>query len=423
MMGDSIDQTHLASVAAALADALAVPPPQPAHADHTPSSPRWDGQSLSSGHLGVTLLHALRARDGSAGWERPARWFAAAVREPIAAAGGAGLWHGAPALAFTLRAARLPGSEPLLAHLDAVVAAMVTRQIEAAERRIAARQRPEPGEYDLVRGLTGLGVHLLTGDPASPHLRAVLSYLVDLTVPVPADDEPSSDVPGWWTRYIPHGKTARDYGEGHSDNGMAHGITGPLAFLALAHRAGITVPGQRAAITAIWSWLERWQQFGTAGPWWPERVTFGEYSTGHVHQTGPARPSWCYGTPGITRSLQLGARVLNDRSRQVFAEHALLACVSDPVQMGWLNDPALCHGWAGTLATVAATAADATTADLTEQLPRLTEHLLHALDTTPRQRPGLLDGTAGPALVLHSLSTGGLTDWTNSLLITGGVAP
>jgi hypothetical protein len=239
----SAAETRAAATARTLADMLAVPPPHPGHAGHGPDSPRWDGQSLSSGHLGVAMLHALLARDGSSTRDRALDWFMAALREPIAAAGGAGLWHGAPAVAFALRTAGLRGSEPLLDRLDTAIAGMVTRQVSAAQERITARRRPDPGEFDLVRGLTGLGVYLLARDPQSPHLQAVLSYLVRLTAPVPVADAAASSVPGWWTGHLPDGKPEGDYHDGHSDQGMAHGIAGPLAITT----PPVRTPGGRSA--------------------------------------------------------------------------------------------------------------------------------------------------------------------------------
>lgn len=49
---------------------------------------------------------------------------------------------------------------------------------------------------------------------------------------------------------------------------------------------------------------------------------------------------------------------------------ALAWCVADPVQLDRIIDPALCHGWAGVLATVWCAAADARSPDLRGHLPR-----------------------------------------------------
>lgn len=406
-------------IAARLADALAVPPPHPADADYDPDSPRWDGQSLSCGHAGIAVLHGIRAHDGHSGWAPAADWLAAAVEESVAGAGGAGLWHGAPALAFALRTAAPPGAaHRLLRQLDAAVTTMATRQVEEADARMAAGCRPSPGEFDLVRGLTGLGVYLLRRDPIGPHLRNVLGYLVRLTAPIPADDTAGTGVPGWWTSRLPEGRRSADFTDGHSDQGMAHGITGPLALLSLASRAGATVPGQTEAIMTIRDWLERWERIGEAGPWWPERITLTDLHNDQPHQDGPARPSWCYGTPGIARALQLAALALHDADRQHKAEKALLACVTDHTQLARLDNLTLCHGWSGLIATVWTAAADASIPALGWQLPRLIAGLLDMGLPLP-DRPGLIDGTAGVALVLHSIADGTLAPWTSCLLLTG----
>ncbi|MFB9965113.1 lanthionine synthetase C family protein [Sinosporangium siamense] len=341
-----VDQQAAGVLAPRLADALAVPPPQSADAGEGPDSPRWDGQSLSCGHSGIALLHGIRALDGHGPWTRAAEWFIAAVREPIAGAGGAGLWHGAPALAFALHTAVRPGdADQHLNRLDVVISAMTDRQIKRADERMAEGRRPSPGEFDLVRGLTGLGVYFLRRDPTGPHLREVLGYLVRLTAPIPAEDSAGTCTPGWWTGHLPEGRPAIDFAHGHSDQGMAHGIAGPLALLSLTFHAGIIVPGQAKVIMTIRDWLEHWQQTGEAGPWWPERLTLADLDHAQPHQKGPARPSWCYGTPGITRALQLAALALGDAERQYRAEQALLACISDRSQLSQLGNLALCHGW------------------------------------------------------------------------------
>ncbi|MGH8910153.1 MAG: lanthionine synthetase LanC family protein [Egibacteraceae bacterium] len=54
-----------------------------------------------------------------------------------------------------------------------------------------------------------------------------------------------------------------------------------------------------------------------------------EWTTHSVQQPGPQRPSWCYGTPGLTRAQQLAALALGDRQRQRQAENALAGCITD----------------------------------------------------------------------------------------------
>lgn len=413
---------RLADVRAAadrLAAALATPPPPDPDAGYGPDSCRWDGQSLAHGAAGIAVLHGVRALDQAAGWEPAQAWLTAALREDVAAGGGVGLWHGAPALAFALHTATpADQSRELLQELDAAVLSIVDRRLEAAGRRLDARLRPLPQEFDLVRGLAGIGAYLLRRHPDGLHLRDVLAYLVCLTQPVPARDPAGADAPGWWTPHLPDGRPAAWYADGHADQGVAHGICGPLALLALAFQAGVVVDGHVEAMETISAWLMRWRQDDPVGSWWPERVTLRELRRGRSRHRGPARPSWCYGTPGVARALQLAAHALDQPQQALTAEQALIDCVSDPAQLQRLDTVGLCHGWAGLLATVHAASLDARTSALQEALPSLVDAFLHRLAVDPTQPPGLIDGSAGAALVLHSLAIPhSHRGWQTSLLI------
>lgn len=407
-----------AAMADELAAALTAPPLVDYGDDYSPSSPRWRDQSLSKGAAGVAILHGLRAHHSLAD-EKPVRaWLARATRDDLTAGPGAGLWFGAPALAFALHLAA-PGAYPsAMASLDAGVAQLVQTRLQTAHARIDAGQRPSQYEFDLTRGLTGLGAYLLHRGPGGDLVRQVVSYLVRLTEPVDVTDEAGASAPGWWT----HDSSAHErdpaFAAGEANFGMAHGCSGPLALLALAMRAGVVVEGQAAAIARICRWLEDWRQEAPAGPWWPERITVNELRTGRTNQGGPLRPSWCYGTPGLARAQQLAALALCDRVRQRAAEDALALCLADPVQLARISDPALCHGWAGLLATAWHAADDAVTPAIAAHLPHLLDTLLaHTRDTPPEPLPGLVEGRAGIALTLHTLSTGTHSDWTACLLI------
>jgi len=150
----------------------------------------------------------------------------------------------------------------------------------------------------------------------------------------------------------PPGRPPGRFRGGHADLGMAHGISGPLALLALAMRNGITVSGHADAIGRICQWLDSWRQDGPAGPWWPERVTSAETQAGELTRREPGRPSWCYGTPGIARA----PAARRDRAEPIrdaggSPNTPLAACLSDPAQASLIRDPSVCHGWAGVAAT------------------------------------------------------------------------
>jgi class I lanthipeptide synthase len=264
------------------------------------------GQSLADGAAGVAMLH-LETGDWSAAREA----LRDATAGGLSIAAGASLFYGAPALAFVLAATEHPGLSQARA-ITACGTATVTRgRLDAAHRRIDRQEQPHYAEYDLIRGLTGLGVALRRiGD--HDLLRQVLDYLVRLT-------EPLGPLPGWWCRNAPERVERCPLG-GHANSGMAHGITGPLALLALTVRDGIIVDGHITAIERICEWLDRWQQHTHGSTWWPQTVTLTDLHRSSPAQQSPLRPSWCYGTPGIARALQLVGHALGDTARQRLAE-------------------------------------------------------------------------------------------------------
>lgn len=416
-MFDTAGRQAALAVAGELADALAAPPDVDYGDDYRPDSPRWRDQSLSKGAAGVAVLHGLRAPDDHGPAGPLHAWLTRATRDQLSAGPGAGLWFGAPALAFALHTAAPGRYLGTAGRLDTAVADLTRARLAAAAQRMDVGQRPPLYEFDVVRGLTGLGAHLLRADPGGALVRDVLRYLVRLTEPVRSDDPAGPRAPGWWTNQIPALETDLAYAGGQADFGAAHGISGPLALLALAMREGVTVDGHHDAIAAVCTWLDDWRQQAPAGAWWPERITVDELHDGRPHRAGPARPSWCYGTPGLARAQQLAALATGDTARQHTAEGALAACLADPVQLARITDPALCHGWAGLTVTALHAAADAATPAIADRLPHLLGRLLaHARDTTA-ERPGLIEGSAGVALTLHSLAAGSTGPWPTCLLI------
>jgi lantibiotic biosynthesis protein len=401
------------AVASDLSTALAVPPPL----DRCDGdSPHWRHQSLSKGAAGAAILHAVRAQAGQGGDERVHAWLTRAVVEDLSVGPGAGLWFGAPAVAFAVATSAPQRYRQAMTRLGTAVADLVQARLHAALARVAAAARPSLSEFDLVHGLTGLGAYLLHRAPDGDLVRRVLGYLVRLTEPVPAHDDAGPCAPGWWTNDAPFGQP--EVRGGHADLGMAHGISGPLALLALAMRRGVTVAGHAEAIDRICHWLDTWRQQAPAGPWWPERISLADLRAGRPSQRGPARPSWCYGTPGLARAQQLSALARGDHARQAAAEQALAACVADPAQLARVIDPHLCHGWAGLTATVWYAAADAATTDLDAHLPLLLCALIdHADQDITRTLPGLIEGRAGVALTLHTVAAATPSGWPACLLI------
>ena len=342
-----------------------------------------------------------------------------AVTGQVSATDTSGLYLGAPAITFILDAAASGATDryqDALADVDKHVIALAHHRAETALARIRAGELPGFREYDVFFGLSGIGALLMRRAPGSSAMERVLDYLVTLTRPQLVDGDV---LPGWWVGHDPHRRFSASYRGGHGNFGMAHGICGPLALLSQAMRRAITVDGQHDAIITICEWLESWRQDVEAGPWWPEWITLPELRTGLSSQPGPARPSWCYGTPGIARAGQLASIATGDAHRQQMYEEALVRCLDDPAQQARITDGGLCHGWAGLYQTVWRSAEHAETPALAEHLPRLATHLGQHASHGPAANRGFLDGTAGTALALHTAAhnTAPNSGWDACLLI------
>ncbi|MEU8082567.1 lanthionine synthetase LanC family protein [Micromonospora sp. NPDC049101] len=139
-------------------------------------------------------------------------------------------------------------------------------------------------------------------------------------------------------------------------------------------------------------------------------MTLDDLDRGDPSQRGPLRPSWCYGTPGLTRAQQLTALALGDTTRQRLAESAIVACLNDPTQIGQLADRSLCHGTAGLLTTARRIAVDALTPIPLAPLQRLHQQAPGAAG----EPAGFLDGTSGAALATFETTE---TSWDACLLL------
>ncbi|MFI1013046.1 lanthionine synthetase C family protein [Streptomyces sp. NPDC020965] len=399
-----------ALLADTFAQRLAAPAPPPADQS-------WAAQALATGAAGTALLHVERARTGQGTWQQAHAWIKTAVGTDISAAITSGLYLGAPAVAFMLHCAvtdDAPRYQNSLSALDRHVTNLAHRKADAAKARMRGGRPTNFHEYDIFSGLTGIGAYLLRRSPSSSAMERVLGYLVRLVLPIRHIEH--GVLPGWWVDHQPDLSPA-DVSAGHANFGTAHGVTGPLLLLARALRQGVRVDGQEEAIDTILHWLDTWRQDGPAGPWWPEHLHLGELRAGRPAHRGPARPSWCYGTPGIARAGQLAALARRDPALQSLYETGLARCLTDPDQLSKITDTGLCHGWAGVYQTAWRAARDAVGPVLDAALPGLADTLVR--QAHPGPDPGLLQGDAGTALALNTAAhdTAPISGWDACLLI------
>lgn len=375
---------------------------------------------LGHGLAGTALHQAVLARY-SGQWYRAHTAARTLAGNPATAhPAGASLYRGAPAVAYVLHTAGHPAYGSALGELDNVLASSVRTRLVNAHRRMEVGRPSRLREYDLISGLTGLGALLLYRGTQPELLHDVLRYLVRLLQqPVTVNGE---EAPGWWTSDSPSGRLDPAWPTGHGNVGMAHGVAGPIALLALSTRAGHTVPGQRQALTQGCRLLEQRVQYLANGAIaWPETITLEAWASGSPVPDRPGRPSWCYGTPGIARALQLAAIACSRPTAQCVAEDALTTCAADPGQLARVDNATVCHGWAGLCLALDRAATDTTRdSPLRRALPSLRSRFVaHVADHQIPETTGLLTGTDGISLTLHTLNSPRptATGWEACLLL------
>lgn len=401
-------------VAARLATPDSLPP-----ATHRPTRLR-DG---ASGAVGCALLLGqFTGHD----WESAAHRCLGAAVGDIAQAGFGfpGLFDGLAGVAFATATLSRDGAR--YRHLLADVDRLVIRNAIARANAVTHAPRGLPFEaFDIISGLAGIGAYLLRRREiaeAKQALRAVLTALVAVC-------RWDAGVPNWYTppsRIAPGTPMAESFPGGVLNCGLAHGVPGPLALLALAELDGVSVAGQRASITTVAHWLAAQRVDDEYGPNWPKGVAL---PRGTAVGAPAARNAWCYGGPGVARALWLAGKAIADAELRALAVDAMaaawlrLASVPDPD-----TSPGLCHGIAGLLQITARFTQDTGDARFARATVALTDLLLDLYDPgypfgfrfsgeDPQDRPGLLDGAAGPALALLAAGTDVPPAWDRMLLL------
>lgn len=397
-----------------------------------PRIPIWDPMSMTDGYPALALLYAELAHTDSA-YRWVAHDYLTRAAAVAAQAQTVGLYSGYVALAFAAsRAARRPGEyAKLLAPIDEHLAAWVPARLRPEWERIeAGRAGTTFLAYDVIGGVTGLGRHLLDRDveSARPIVEEILTYLVALAEPFAG--EPAA-LPGWWVPETPHGEPVDGYG-GHGNLGLAHGVAGPLALLALAWQAGVRVPGQDEAMERIAGWMLDWHRIDEGGAYWPGWVQREDLAV-RSSDLPRGRSAWCYGVPGVARALQLAGMALDRPEWHRFAVEALRGTLTLPDERHGVQDAGLCHGWTGLLHLTRLVARDADDAELAGAADRLADRALDMYDpqapfgfraATQQEgetldQPGFLEGAAGIALALHAYADDRPTasGWDAALLV------
>jgi hypothetical protein len=209
--------------------------------------------------------------------------------------------------------------------------------VDDALLRLLSRSDRWSAPYDLVVGLTGLGVYALQRYPR-PVAIECLHRVVERLHECALHDEHGLY---WWTPPAEiHEESRKQYPSGRGDLGVAHGVAGPIALLGSMCGAGVEQATARPLLEGAVNWLFAHSVPTEAGPTFPVWVAPGL-------QPWPARCAWCYGDPGVAAALLTAARGAGDaRLEQTAVALAGRAAERPPSETGIVNAN-FCHGAAG----------------------------------------------------------------------------
>jgi len=312
-------------------------------------------------------------------WDAANRQLAAAARADDAPS--IGLFSGISGLRAV--AAIFSRSAPHLQKLvDQCDAYVESKLPDAEEVRVV-----DMDTYDVISGWSGARLARCVLGPAKPdRLVTLLAWLM-------TDD-------ARWCKAHP----LRPNEEPENDIGLAHGISGSLAALALTTTD--MEPDLRSLLESQAARLaSRSFRNGACIGW----------SCCLQATTEPMRPAWCYGGTGVAAALYWVARLLADKPLESFALDALESIAALPPSDWGHTDFALCHGTLGNALVLASVGMASQRASLLSGTGRAVEYALDGLerdggacfgldwDMQVRDLAGELDGAAGIALALLTL--------------------
>ncbi|WP_082111924.1 lanthionine synthetase C family protein [Shouchella clausii] len=399
----------------------------------------WDPVSLSHGFAGTILffseLHKMYPEE---------KWDHVAHNHIVYASNylkngvhSISLFGGITGFAFAVFNASENGTryQNLLAKLDEVIRRVAENEIEEEKQRNGLGALPT--FYDVIQGYSGIGRYLLERRKDTPAfnglIEAILRRFVEMTATITWEEH---EVPGWYVtqenQFLE--KDKKIYPFGNFNLGLAHGIPGPLSFLSLCLLKGIEIPGQRQAITTIGNWLVRHAKSNSTGaPVWAHRVGVKE-AIANKYTVIDEREGWCYGNPGVARSLYLAGKALNDLPYQEMAVKCFHGIKEKTLEELDLQSATFCHGKSGLLQIMVRMKNDLNINDFDKLINQLEngikeqyrdQHPLGFKDfeigsrTNELDKAGLLEGAAGVGLALLS-RTGDDSDlfWDKAFLIS-----
>jgi lantibiotic biosynthesis protein len=318
----------------------------------------WNEMSLSDGYPGILLLFSTLSQLGdNFKWaEEIEHSYVIKIKTILESQGvrSLSLFSGLAGICFAIHYASHAGTryQKMLNTLNSTLIAQAENFYLRKLEENYKLSHPSPSHlYDLIQGICGIGRYALEHlhQPVfQAFLEKIIISLICLCQPIHIDE---TLVPGWYVSSDDNlNKIIPNLKNGNFNLGLSHGVTGILAFLSIARLKGILVEGQKELILTLSQWLKSKAFVYNQVVYWPPTISWNEETNNQsLLFTQNINDSWCYGTPGISRTLFLAGKALEDDKLIEFASNAFEKIFLKSEKERNLPGPALCHGNAGLL--------------------------------------------------------------------------
>jgi lantibiotic modifying enzyme len=393
--------------------------------NHPEGTAGYYDPSLAGGDAGLAILFGYLDRFfPSEGWDKVAHQLVLRISTSLGASSHqpVGLFGGLAGLAFAIWYLSRDDTRYRRARM-AIEEVLLPRAVSLAQS-FSDRYGIPVEDYDVVTGISGVAAYLLCrtqDNSARQALESAVTAMVEIV-------ERETPVPAWFTPedMITSRGMIGKYPEGCLNCGLAHGVTGVLSVLSLAYRQDVKVSQSHSAIERLAHWLLAQGQNDRWGQSWPAAV-----GTRASDLPTPGPLGWCYGNPGVARALWLAGDALDDASLREAATEAFRCVYRRPPARRGITSPTFCHGAAGLLEITMRFARDTGLPEFSEAANSTLEQLLamfaedavygyrdHDHELGSVDRPGLLEGAAGVALVLLAVASPQAPDWDRIFLLS-----
>lgn len=171
--------------------------------------------------------------------------------------------------------------------------------------------------YDLIFGLTGIGIRFLMKNDLSLEEKKLLKDIILYLEVLSGDviNENQLRLPRFYVKSKNQIREdeKRDFPNGNLNFGLAHGMIAPIIFMSKAYKRGIVVHNQKEAIYRILEYYKEFAKNIDSVLYWPTQISVEKFLEKNKNDDYRIRrASWCYGTAGISRGLFLVGKNLND---------------------------------------------------------------------------------------------------------------